>query len=83
MAGSEHEVRFAPQAVRHWLELESRNARAEAHEIVEALRERGTAARTFSLLNGPEYRAYGRLVKVLFHRDPERKLISITDILPR
>lgn len=83
MAGSEHEVRFAPQAVRHWLALEDRNARKEAHEILEALRKRGTAPRTFSLLDGPEHRAYGRLVKVLFHCQPGRKLISVTDILPR
>ncbi len=83
MAGSEHEVRFAPQAVRHWLALEDQDARKEAHEIIETLRKRGSAPRTFSLLDGPEHRAYGRLVKVLFRRDAGRKLISITDILPR
>ncbi|HVS01770.1 MAG TPA: hypothetical protein VMT16_03295 [Thermoanaerobaculia bacterium] len=83
MAGSEHEVRLAPGALRHWLEMEDREAREEAHEILEALRRRGTAPRTYSLLNGPEHRAYGRRVKVLFHRDDPRRLVSVTDILPR
>ena len=80
---AEHTLRLAPVAVRHWLEIDDREARQEAHEILESLRRSGTASRTFSLLNGPEHRAYGRLVKVLFHRDEERRLISVADILPR
>ena len=83
MADSEHEVRLAPGALRRWLDLPDRDARAEVHAILEELRRRGTCPRTFSLLNGPEHRTYGRVVKVLFHRDDDRRIISITDVLPR
>ncbi|HVS14449.1 MAG TPA: hypothetical protein VMV46_11010 [Thermoanaerobaculia bacterium] len=74
---------MAPGALRHWLEIEDPEARQEAHEILEQLRQRGSAPRTYSLLNGPEHRTYGRRVKVLFHRDDRRRLISVTDILLR
>ena len=67
----------------HWLEMENRAAREEAHEILESLRLHGATDRTFSLLNGPEHRAYGRLVKVLFHRDDEERSISVVDIQRR
>lgn len=83
MADSEHEVRLAPEALRHWLEMDGLDARAEVHALLEELRRSGTAPRTYSLLNGPEHRSYGRLVKVLFHLDREKRLVSVTDVLLR
>jgi hypothetical protein len=80
---SEHELRLAPAALRHWLEMDDLDARAEVHAILEELRRSGTAPRTYSLLNGPEHRTYGRLVKVLFHLDREKRRVSITDVVLR
>ncbi|MDX1383040.1 MAG: hypothetical protein R3190_05305 [Thermoanaerobaculia bacterium] len=83
MDDSEYEVRLAPSALSHWLAMPDREARAEVHAILEELRQRGTAPRTFSLLNGPEHRTYGGRVKVLLRLDAQQRLISVTDIVMR